>query len=84
MRAMVKWRPCMSQFGNRSDEVGSEPHRGRGQLRRAACTSAMAHILFKLGEAALRPRQAADKLLPPLISFDEAMKLRAQFYKEQL
>ncbi len=42
----------------------------------------MAHILYKLGAAALQPRRLADKVLPPLIQHEEAMQLREQFYKE--
>jgi hypothetical protein len=42
----------------------------------------MAHLLWKLGEAALKPRMAKSggKLLPPLVSFEEAMRLREQVY----
>mmetsp|Transcript_5431 Transcript_5431/g.14665 ORF Transcript_5431/g.14665 Transcript_5431/m.14665 type:complete len:136 (-) Transcript_5431:790-1197(-) len=42
----------------------------------------MAHLLWKFGEAALKPSQNGNKLLPPLVSFSQAMKLRSQFYKE--
>lgn len=41
-----------------------------------------AHLLYKLGEAALKPFQSGSKVLPPLVSYAQAMRLREQFYKE--
>lgn len=40
----------------------------------------MAHLLRQLGAAALKPRIVAGKQLEPAISFEQAMKLREQFY----
>jgi len=40
-----------------------------------------AHLLWKFGEAALKPSQSGNKLLPPILSFSQAMKLRTQFAK---
>ncbi len=40
----------------------------------------MAHLLYRLGARALLPKQVGDKVLPPLIARDSAMKLREQFY----
>ena len=42
----------------------------------------MAHILYRLGEAALKPRRQGGKLLPPIIGVAEAMRLREQSYRE--
>lgn len=42
----------------------------------------MAHLLYRFGEAALRPRMQGKTLLPPLISFANAMKLREEFSQE--
>lgn len=45
----------------------------------------MAHLLRKLGASALLPRLSPDgaHVLPPLIGKEEAMRIRAQFYKHQ-
>lgn len=40
----------------------------------------MAHYLSRFGAAALRPRQGNGIILPPLIQFHDALKLREQFY----
>lgn len=41
----------------------------------------MAHLLHRLGAKALLPRQApGGQALPPLISFQQALKLREKFY----
>lgn len=41
----------------------------------------MAHLLRRLGAAALKPRIRGDgRILPAMISTEEAMQLRAQFY----
>ncbi|GIL91732.1 hypothetical protein Vretimale_14861 [Volvox reticuliferus] len=40
----------------------------------------MAHLLHRFGAKALLPRKKGDKILPPLISFENALKLREQFY----
>lgn len=42
----------------------------------------MAHLLYRYGVAALMARQEGAKLLPPLLSFTDAMRLREQFYAE--
>ena len=43
----------------------------------------MAHLLRRIGEAALKSRKTSDgKLLPPLIGQEDAMKLREQFYRD--
>jgi hypothetical protein len=44
----------------------------------------MAHLLRRLGEAALRPRHVNGELLPPLLTFQDALKLREQFYRDGL
>jgi hypothetical protein len=41
-----------------------------------------AHVLWQLGAAALKPRSAGGKWLPPLVSYSQAMKLRAQLAEE--
>jgi hypothetical protein len=41
------------------------------------------NILYQLGAAALKPRRSGDKLLPPIISYGQAMKLREQMYAEK-
>jgi hypothetical protein len=42
----------------------------------------MAHLLWKFGEAALKPYQSGSKVLPPLISFQQAMQLRTKLSEE--
>lgn len=43
----------------------------------------MAHLLRRLGAVALHTRRTAEgKVVPPLISRDEAMTLREQFYRD--
>ena len=43
----------------------------------------MAHLLRRIGEAALKSRRTADgHLIPPLIRREEAMTLREQFYRD--
>ena len=43
----------------------------------------MAHLLRRIGEAALKHRRTAEgKLIPPLISLEDAMTLREQFYRD--
>lgn len=40
----------------------------------------MAHLLYRFGARALLPKNIGDKRLPPMISRDNALKLREQFY----
>lgn len=42
----------------------------------------MAHLLWKFGAEALKPRNLNGKVLPPLLSHAEAMKLREKFYAQ--
>jgi hypothetical protein len=43
----------------------------------------MAHLLRRIGEAALKGRKTSDgKFLPPIISREDAMRLREQFYRD--
>mmetsp|Transcript_7103 Transcript_7103/g.15565 ORF Transcript_7103/g.15565 Transcript_7103/m.15565 type:complete len:137 (-) Transcript_7103:738-1148(-) len=44
----------------------------------------MAHLLRRFGVAALKPREADGKLIPAMITFREAMRLREQFYRDGL
>ena len=47
-------------------------------------TALMAHLLHRLGAAALRIRKTVEgKVIPPLISREEAMTLREQFYRDR-
>ncbi|GFR47247.1 hypothetical protein Agub_g8932 [Astrephomene gubernaculifera] len=40
----------------------------------------MAHLLHRFGARALLPRKDGEKLLPPLLGLQEALKLREQYY----
>ncbi len=43
----------------------------------------MAHLLRRLGESALKVRRTGNnQALPPIIKFDDAMRLREQFYRD--
>jgi hypothetical protein len=46
----------------------------------------MANILRRLGKSALLPTKGpkGEILSPPIIQFEDAMKLREQFYKDRL
>ena len=54
-------------------------HRGR---QSSSKRTAMAHILRRIGASALLKRKVGDRTLPPLISGEEAMQLREQFYRD--
>lgn len=42
----------------------------------------MAHLLYRYGVAALMARREGAKVLPPMLSFTDAMRLREQFYAD--
>jgi hypothetical protein len=48
----------------------------------ARISHAMAHILRRIGASALLKRKVGNRTLPPLISGEEAMRLREQFYRD--